>query len=253
MSDADAVGLRALTFGAIDGSVWGAAVEHGARAVVVGSPSTGVGVAAQVSWEEIGDGGWHVSGDGFSVEVTPLPAPVPAPDAPPRPGTPWVRGQGPELCRVRGELAGVGGDFDGVGARYVAEPATSEKAAAGTVRLIGAWFPDAAAVALIAARPRRVAHQDGDRLAASLFDPEGWTTVSDPRLSTTYDGTGAPTRMNLELWISEGENEFPRRAAGEASGPGASAAADGVSLQVLPLRCHSRGEDGTGVYALATL
>jgi hypothetical protein len=253
MSDADAAGLRALTFGAPDGSLWGAAVEHGARAVLAGSSSTGAGVAGDVSWDETADGGWRVAGDGFSLEVTALPAPIPAPDAEPRPGAPWVQGEGPELCRVHGRVDAAGGEFDGFGTRFTAPPPASAKAAAATVRLVGAWFPGAAAVALIAARPRRVDHQDGDLVAASLFDPDGWTSVSDPRLSTTYDGAGAPIRMNLELWISEGENEFPRRAAGEVSGAGGSVTADGVTLAVLPLRCHSRGEDGAGVYALVTL
>ncbi len=253
MSRADTAGLRALTFGAPDGSLWGAAVEHGARAVVAGSSSTAAGVAGDVSWDETADGGWHVAGDGFSLEVTALTPPDPAPDAPPRPGAPWVRGEGPELCRVHGHVDAAGGEFDGFGTRFTAPAATSVKAAASTVRLVGAWFPDAAAVALIASRPRRVEHQDGDLVAASLFDPGGWTAVSDPRLSTTYDGAGAPTRMNLELWISEGENEFPRRTAGEVTGAGGSVTGDGVALAVLPLRCHSRGEDGAGVYALVTL
>ena len=66
----------------------------------------------------------------------------------------------------------------------------------------------------------------------------------------TGTDTGAPARANLELWIGEGENEFPRRAAGEASGEGAAIKVDGLSLQAVPLRCHSRGRDGAGVYAL---
>jgi hypothetical protein len=238
MSDGDVAGLRTLTFGAPDGSLWGAAVEHGARAVVAGSSSSGAGVAGDVSWDETADGGWRVAGDGFSLEVTALPVPTPAPDSQPRVGAPWDA---------------AGGDFDGFGARFTGPPPASAKTAASTVRLVGAWFPGAAAVALIATRPRRVQHQDGDLVAASLFDPDRWTAVSDPRLSTTYDGSGAPMRMNLELWISEGEDEFPRRAAGEVSGVGGSVTADGVALSVLPLRCHSRGEDGAGVYALVTL
>ena len=45
-----------------------------------------------------------------------------------------------------------------------------------------------------------------------------WTI---PRLSTTYAESGLPSRTNLELWIGEGDNEFPRRVAGEAAGDGA--------------------------------
>ena len=73
----------------------------------------------------------------------------------------------------------------------------------------------------------------------------------DPRLSTTYDGDGHPTRATLELWITQGEREFPRRAAGEASGPAVAVAGDDATLLVQPLRCHARGSDGAGVYLLA--
>ena len=33
---------------------------------------------------------------------------------------------------------------------------------------------------------RGTEHQDGDVVAAALFDPDGWVAVADPRLSTTY-------------------------------------------------------------------
>jgi hypothetical protein len=61
-----------------------------------------------------------------------------------------------------------------------------------------------------------------------------------------------PSRTNLELWVGEGENEFPRRVAGEAAGDGAVLATEETELRVIPLRCHSRGREGTGVYVLAT-
>jgi hypothetical protein len=53
--------------------------------------------------------------------------------------------------------------------------------------------------------------------------------------------------------VTDGENEFPRRAAGEASAPPVAASTDGLDLRVAPLRCHSRGLEGAGVYVLATL
>ena len=81
---------------------------------------------------------------------------------------------------------------------------------------------------------------------------DGWVPVADPRLSTTYTDTGDPLRTSLELWISDGEDEFPRRAAGEAAGPGAELATDELQMRVAPLRCHSRGQDGAGVYVLAS-
>jgi hypothetical protein len=121
-----------------------------------------------------------------------------------------------------------------------------------SARLVGAWFPDGAAFGVLTARPSRAAHQDADVATATLFDPERWIAVDESRLSTTYDESGSPTRCSLELWVSEGDDEFPRRAAGEARATGAAAAAQGLGIEVVPLRCHSRGEAGAGVYAVAT-
>ena len=40
--------------------------------------------------------------------------------------------------------------------------------------------------------------------------------------------------------------------AGEAAGDGAALQVQDTELRVIPLRCHSRGREGTGVYVLAT-
>jgi hypothetical protein len=141
---------------------------------------------------------------------------------------------------------------DCAGTRIVVPAPRSAKAAPASARLVSGWLDDEGAFALVAVRPRNGDHQDDDGVTAALFDPTAWVAVNDPRLSTTYDDAGAPTRTNLELWVGEGDDEFPRRAAGEVSGPAASVAADGVALRVIPLACHSRGLEGAGVYALAT-
>ena len=63
---------------------------------------------------------------------------------------------------------------------------------------------------------------------------------------------GRPARASLELWIGEGEEQYPRRAAAEARGDaGRASAASASSSQVTPLRCHTAGLDGAGVYLLA--
>jgi hypothetical protein len=57
--------------------------------------------------------------------------------------------------------------------------------------------------------------------------------------------------MGLELWVGDGDEQFPRRAAGEALGPGEELSAGAMTVRILPLRCHSAGHDGPGVYLLA--
>ena len=123
----------------------------------------------------------------------------------------------------------------------------------GSIRGFSGWVSAEEAVTLLALRAGSEAHQEHDLVAATVFEPDRWMSSHDPRLSTTYDGDGNPTRATLELWISDGEREFPRRAAGEAAGPAVAIAGDDVTLRVLPLRCHSRGSDGAGVYLLASV
>ena len=62
----------------------------------------------------------------------------------------------------------------------------------------------------------------------------------------------AKLAVPFTLWIGEGDQEFPRRVAGEAAGDGATLQVQDAELRVIPLRCHSRGREGTGVYVLAT-
>ena len=158
-----------------------------------------------------------------------------------------------ELCRVRGTVAvarapsarstasAPGASSDGVDAGSL-----------GSARMVSGWFDQNEAFMLLALRAAEAVGHESDLVAATLFDPEGWVPVDDPRLSTTYAESGLPSRTNLELWIGEGDNEFPRRVAGEAAGDGAVLATEETELRVIPLRCHSRGREGTGVYVLAT-
>jgi hypothetical protein len=122
----------------------------------------------------------------------------------------------------------------------------------GSARIVSGWFDRDEAFMLLALRAAAAMGQESDLVAATLFDPEGWVSVDDPRLSTTYGASGLPSSTNLELWIGEGDQEFPRRVAGEAAGDGAALQVQDTELRVIPLRCHSRGREGTGVYVLAT-
>jgi hypothetical protein len=274
----DGAPLRAVAFGAADGSLWAVAIDDGRAALVLGAGSAGSGLADGVSFTEDREGNWRIEGDGVALTVAAAPPPEPAAkdesqpaqaqppssepadaesDPPaPAPPAPVAAPPGPDapmLCRVTGTVtAGEEHAIDCAGVRVLVPAPKSAKTAPASARMVAGFLDDGAAVALVAVRPRNVAHQDGDVVSAALFDPDAWVGVTDPRLSTTYDGSGTPTRTNLELWVGEGDNEFPRRAAGEVSGPGGSVAADGLALQAAPLTCHSRGRAGAGVYALVT-
>jgi len=249
MTTDDAAQLRTLTFGDVQGGVWGAVVSAPAPLVAFGAGADAIASSGPVEavWDA-GDRGWRLTGDGFDLHVASDGEEV----------TPEAADDGEavsgfqELCRVQGTIT-VGGSqrqLDCVGTRCVIDGVDS--GSLGSARTVAGWFGDDEAFMLLSLRAQEDIGQESDLVAATLFDPEGWIPVDDPRLSTTYTEGGVPTRTSLELWIGEGENEFPRRAAGEASGAGAVLQSDGRQLQVVPLRCHSRGREGAGVYVLAS-
>jgi hypothetical protein len=241
--------LRTLSFGDVDGNVWGAGLAAGSAALIVGD-RTGASVHVALppdGWRAEG-ATWRLVGDGVELEVQP--ATDERESFPHREGGEPIRGI-QELCRVRGavSLSGAERRVDCPGTRSVIDGI--EPAALESMRAVAGWFAPDEAFTLLALRAPGSRGQESDLVAATLFDPEGWVPVADPRLSTTYDGAGVPTRVNLELWVSEGDNELPRRAAGEAAAPSATATADGMEMRAIPLRCHSRGREGGGVYVLA--
>jgi hypothetical protein len=248
MTTAESSQLRTLTFGDVDGGIWGAAISGGAPVVAFGNAAgaTASSGAVESTWRPDGRG-WRLTGDGFDLHVEPGGEDLEQSAAADE--TEAVSGF-QELCRVQGTvtLAGSMSEVDCVGTRCVIDGVGA--GSVGSARAVSGWFGDDEAFMLLALRATGGVDQEADLVAATLFDPEGWVSVSDPRLSTTYAGSGLPARANLELWIGEGDNEFPRRAAAEASGAGAAAAAEGMELRVIPLRCHSRGREGTGVYVL---
>lgn len=238
--------LRSLAFGDPAGGTWGAVVQLGQDVALASCAG-----AAHVRLSAEG-GLWRVDGEGISLAVEPAPAPVPAPaPAEPAPDSP----QGPraphERCRVTGRLPGPGGsDVDLPGVRI--SLADDEAGPVGSARAFYAWFPDDRALALLALRPPRARDHEADRTAATMFEPEQVVAVSEPRLSTTYGSDGNPRRASLELWVQEGEEEYPRRAAGEARDRALQDVLGGLRLTAVPMLCHGRGEDGAGVYLLVS-
>ncbi len=249
MTVVEAGQLRTIAFGDLDGGIWGAALSAVTPVVVFGdgAGTTSASSLVQTAWTPDGRG-WRLTGEGFDLHVEPGGEELTQPAAD---ETADVTGF-QELCRVQGTvtLAGSPRSIDCVGTRCVIDGV--DAGSLGSARAVAGWFGDDDAFMLLSLRASVSIGQEADLVAATLFDPEGWIPVDDPRLSTTYGGSGLPTRTTLELWVGEGENEFPRRAAGEASGTGAVLEADGLELRVIPLRCHSRGREGTGVYVLAT-
>jgi hypothetical protein len=161
-----------------------------------------------------------------------------------------------QLCRITGrfELDGAEHSLDCLGMRtWWSAPIELERYE--SIRAVASWFfePDEG-LGLVAFRQRKARSHDGDAVAAALISPDGATAVEDPRLSTTYEGEGWPVRAGLELWLpgeEDPEQQYPRRASGEAIGPRVQASAGGFEVRAEPFRWHSRGRAGAGIYILA--
>ena len=249
MSAASTLIFRTLAFGEVDGRLWGAAVQADDAGLAFGSADATRTEPTPV-WT-IDGRAWRLAGEGFDLHVEPRGE---APAEPDRNGDASDEVSGvQELCRVRGRvtLDGVEHAVDCGGTRTEVDGLAPDAIA--SARVVSGWFGPDEAITVIALRSRHASDHEADLVAATLFDPDGWVPVTDPRLSTTYTDAGDPARTNLELWVSDGENEFPRRAAGEASGRGVTVSAGELALRVAPMRCHTRGLEGAGVYVLASL
>ncbi|MGI8715293.1 MAG: hypothetical protein ACR2NR_19350 [Solirubrobacteraceae bacterium] len=251
MSASGAKAFRTVAFGEVEGGLWGAAVDAGADGIVglaLGSAAGRATVAGDaLQWSEDGRG-WCLTGDGVQLRVQPRGQPPAEADG--EAAESEVSGL-QELCHVHGmvSIAGAECPVDCAGTRT--EVDGMQPGSIASARGVSGFFEGDEALTLLALRSRRAAEHNADLVAATLFDPDRWLPVADPRLSTTYTGAGEPSRTSLELWVGDGESEFPRRAAGESAGPVAALSAGELALRVTPLRCHSRGLEGAGVYVLA--
>ena len=151
------------------------------------------------------------------------------------------------LCRVQGTVRAGGAEHDihcfGGRSHLWGVPDWER---IGAARTVSAWLDDGTGIALSAVSPAGARGHDQDARWAALLDPAGSVHVADPRLSTTYDGDGRQRRAGLELWVG-GEDDHPRRAAGEALA--------GSTLELGPLRLdaavftwHAHGRRGVGRY-----
>lgn len=236
--------LRVVSFGDLEGHIWGTAIDAGEPAIVFTTPDgTGRAWGNEAVRLRVDGRCWRLAGDGFDLLVTPSGENEEGAD------------DGDLLCQVTGTLSidGAARSVDCIGTRSSHDGRGLERLGRlDSVRGLSEWFATDRAVALLSFRPQRSAGQDTDLVAATMFEPEGPVAVNEPRLSTTYANGGRPARANLELWIGEGDDEYPRRTAAEARGDAATVGGDRVKLEVTPLRCHFAGSDGAGVYVLAS-
>jgi hypothetical protein len=236
--------LRTVTFAGSPGGMWGAACDCGGAFLAVGEGPTALlvpGAGAELTGASSGES-WTLGGPGVEVSVEPIADPVAS-----------ERPEGfDQLCRVRGRIAAEDAErtVDVLG-RRCAMPGV-DIADLDSVRDVSAYFEPADGIAVTALRPRRRRGHDRDVVLAAVLEEGSGHEVEDPRLSTTYTGSGDPWRVGVELWLT-GEDEstqYPVRAAGEADGTGARETIDGIELYAGPLRWHSRGRLGGGVYLL---
>jgi hypothetical protein len=235
--------LRVLSFGDLSGQVWGAAIDAPDPAIVLRTPEGAVSAAGPgaITFGDDGDS-WRVRGEGVELLCTPTPIVAAAGE---------LGAFAEELCELTGSVRVAGADhaLSCVGIRGSSDGVDPDRL--DSVRGLSGWFEPGRAVGLLAFRPAGRSDHGHDRLSATLFEPDGTVAVADPRLSTTYVSDGRPGRASLELWIGEGDEQYPRRAAAEASGDPVEIDGGRVRLQVTPLRCHTAGLDGSGVYILA--
>jgi hypothetical protein len=242
--------MRSLAFGDLATGVWGAAWLPSAGddtfAFFGGPEATGAATSARLEGERR-DADWRVqSSGGTDLTVSSLGEAVEIA------GADGALTGFEQLCRVRGRLAAddTEQEVDCLG-RRAARTGPLDLERVDSVRDISAWFEPDGGLAVVALRPRGARGHDEDLITGAVIDPEGSTAVADPRFSTTYNGSGEPIRSSFELWLGSEEEEYPRRAAGEAVGPRASHQDRGLALQASLFRWHSRGHDGAGVYILA--
>jgi hypothetical protein len=242
--------LRTLAFGDLARTVWGAAwvADRDGPALATLGDDGGHAVVTNLRLSAgTDDGEWRLHGDRVELIVSPAGevVAVQASDD---------IGGFDQLCRATGrfELDGAEHVVDCLGVR-TSRSGGFDLEKLESIRAVSTWFEPDEGFALTAFRGRKAKHHDSDVVTAAVLGPEISAAVEDPRLSTTYDAAGWPVRAGLELWLAaeNEEEQYPRRAVGEAAGARAQAAAGELEVRAEPFRWHSRGRDGAGMYVLA--
>jgi hypothetical protein len=149
------------------------------------------------------------------------------------------------LCRVTGTAAGQRIDCLGQRGRSWGVADWDRVALA---RTVCAWLDEERALVLSAIRPAKARDHAGEEVSAWLVDAGGEARpVAEPRLSTTYDGDGRQRRAGLELYLSDDDDELPRRAAGQVE-CGTSLELGRLRLDCAFFRWRMEGREGVGRY-----
>jgi hypothetical protein len=223
-------------------TAWGIVVGGTAPLVVVGSlaPDSSAGSGAPLEVQTAASD-WSLSWAGSDLTLSPTP-----PDA----ASEGIDGT-LELCRVSGTvtLDGAACEIDCAGVRSGQFPSARFDSS----RLVAAWFPGDAGMALLAIRPSGAKGHERDSVLAAVRGETEPATVFDPRLSTTYEGDGTPRRLGVELWLGESEEAdlHSRRFAGESLNSIATLRSAGVRIDGYALRCQGGDAAGPGVYLIA--
>jgi hypothetical protein len=249
--------LVTLSFGDLETGTWGVVWKlDGDGFALLGDPITRGAEAVDATIDGSGsEDSWWLAGPGTELEV--------APEGPPA----ELDGGFDQLVRVRGSWTKLDTEHEVecFGRRGTRESIDLQRFEA--VRDVSAWFEPDFGMSVVAARPRGSGGHGEDVLSASVLEEGRPLRVTDPRLSTTYAGSGVPVRASFELWLErppqeeqpeqqEGDDpvhSFPRRAAGEALEAQGSVSSGSLSAQAGLFRWHARGRDGAGVYVLARL
>jgi hypothetical protein len=235
MNAVTAVEAPLAIFGDLDADLWGIVVGGGQPRAAVGR-LTDAGIELRPAELDAGDDEvWTLVGAGCDLRVERADATTASDDV--------ERELDP--CRVSGsvELDGNRREFDVGGVRSSSLSVDGRH----SLRVFAAWFPGGHEIGIVAARPEGAKGHDRDHVAV-IARGEEHPLVVDPRLSTTYDATGTPRRVGLELWLGddpEGEL-WPRRVAGTSTG---SSIAE-VGFGAYAFQCVSRSEPGAGIYLL---
>jgi hypothetical protein len=152
-----------------------------------------------------------------------------------------------QVCRVHGTVGGA--PFEGLGQRGRSWGAPDWDRMT-MARTVSAWLDAEHAVSLVAVRPAKASEHGAEELSAFVFDADRADApvlaVSDPRLSTAYDGDGHQRRAGLELYVGE-EDGYARRAAGEVVA-GTSLDLGRLRLDCAFFRWRMEGRTGVGRY-----
>lgn len=237
--------LRTVTFGDLDAGVWGVVWGAEEPFVALGLVDGAELPCSRAALEGVGVGeDWRITTERGELTVT-AQGDAAAASAP---------SGFDQLCRVRGRVLRDGEEkaVDCLGRRgsRIERPDFRRFA---SLRDVSAWFEPDEGISLVSLRPRKASGHSDDVMAAALFAPSATVAVAEPRLSTTYTAAGVPSRLSLELWLDDADEEtaqYPRRAAGEAIGARARSRQGELDVSAELLRCHSQGREGAGVYLL---